>query len=214
MRMTPLPASIVVPSFARPQLLRACLTALAGQSVPPLEVLVVGRVGDDETAAVVTATQGVARLLTVTARGHLPPLALGVAQARGDVVAFVDDDSEPARGWLEAILRHYAGTKVGGVGGLVLQPESHALPPSDRVGLISRTGRFDALHHDRLPTDTSPRKVAVLRGTNMSFRRSVLAAYRWDARLNGGAATDYEVDRCSGSRPHSWWVWSERGRSS
>ena len=195
--MESLRASIVVPSFSRPQLLRGCLAALATQRITPLEVLVVGREGDADTAAEAASALGPVRFLTVRVPGHLPPLAHGVAEAHGEVVAFVDDDAEPAEGWLEAILRHYARVEVGGVGGLVLQTLTNDLPPSDRIGIVSRLGRFDSGHHDRLPIDWKPREVDVLRGTNMSFRRSVLLEYRWDARLNGGAATDYEVDLCS-----------------
>ena len=129
MRMTPLPASIVVPSFARPQLLRACLTALAGQSVPPLEVLVVGRIGDDETAAVVTATQGVARLLTVTARGHLRLCLFGDAEI--DLRTPLRDGAGDAE--LERIIR----------GSMLVKPERHHLErgaSASQLIALSQTG--------------------------------------------------------------------------
>lgn len=190
-------AAVVVPSFGRPELLAACLAALGAQSRPPDEVLVVGREDDEQTARAVAAASLPARFLTVATPGHLPPLRLGVRETDADVVCFVDDDAEPSRGWLEALLPHYDDSRVGGVGGLVFQPSDPERPGVRSVGRIGRTGRFQALHLERTPEPWGPRDVDVLRGTNMSFRRSLLLAYPWDARLNGGAATDYEVDLCA-----------------
>ncbi len=190
-------AAVVVPSFGRPELLAACLAALAGQSRPPDEVLVVGREDDEQAAGAVAAAPLPARFLTVATTGHLPPLRLGVREAGADVVCFVDDDAEPSPGWLATLLPHYDDPRVGGVGGLVFQPGDPERPGSPRVGRLGRSGRFQALHLERVPEPWAPRDVDVLRGTNMSFRRSLLLAYTWDARLNGGAATDYEVDLCA-----------------
>jgi GT2 family glycosyltransferase len=199
-RAAALDATVVVPSFGRPQLLRACLDALAAQTLRPAEVLVVGRDGDrdtEETVSRAAAGTYAPRLLTVREAGHLPPLALGASEARAEVVSFLDDDAEPWPGWLAALLRHYAGPDVGGVGGLVSQPGAAERSTTTRIGMISWSGRFDALHLERIPTDWHARHVDAVRGTNMSFRRTLLLRYPWDGRLNGGAATDYEVDLCS-----------------
>lgn len=188
--------AVVVPSFGRPELLARCLAALSHQRLPPAEVLVVGRESDEETARVASEAPN-ARFLTVSARGHLPPLAAGVDAASADVVCFVDDDAEPWPEWTERLARHYADPSVGGAGGLVAQPGAGERTTTGRVGRMSSTGRFDRLHHERVPRTWGPRDVDALRGTNMSFRRELLAAFPWDARLNGGAATDYEIDLCS-----------------
>jgi GT2 family glycosyltransferase len=191
--------SVVVPSFGRPDLLRACLAALEAQTTPPDEVLVVARVGDDETAGVARAATGTVpvSLLTIDRPGHLPPLALACGEAKGDVVAFLDDDAEPWPAWLAALLRHYVKHRVGGAGGLVHQPATHDRRVATRPGRIGLLGRFDRTGIHLPPAAWGPREVDVLRGTNMSFRRELLAEYPWDARLNDNAATDYEVDLCS-----------------
>ena len=193
-------ASVVVPSFARPELLGCCLRALDRQSHPPLEVIVVGRTGDERTAGAVAAARAATGLglefLHTSAPGHLPPLAAGVAATRGDVVAFLDDDAEPWPDWLGALLRHYRDPIVGGVGGLVSESANGARSVSREVLTIGRLGRFDRLGSTSIPERWGARRVHALRGTNMSFRAALLREYRWDARLNGGAATDYEIDLC------------------
>jgi GT2 family glycosyltransferase len=195
----PISVAVVVPTFARPELLARCLAALAAQQLAPKEVLVAMRAGDAETAAAVEAAAGelAVRMLTVDEPGHLPPLAAGAAAATADVVAFVDDDAEPWPDWLQSLVRHYDRPDVGAAGGLVFQPgfEDHVV--ADAIGKITPLGRFDRLAVHHVPREWRARDVDVLRGANMSIRGDLLAEYSWDARLNGGAATDYEVDLCS-----------------
>jgi len=195
---SPPSTSLVVPSFRRPALLRGCLAAVAAQTVVPTEVLVVARRDDEETAAVASAAAGLdVRLLRVSLPGHIPPLVAGVEAARGEVVLFVDDDCEPWPEWVATIVRHYDDPRVGGVGGRVLQPGFEDEAPAARIGRIPLSGRFDRLSLHRPPVGAEVRDVDVLRGTNMSFRRALLAGYAWDARLNRGAASDYEVALCA-----------------
>jgi GT2 family glycosyltransferase len=188
-------AAVVIASYRRTEFLERCLAALAAQRVA-VEAVVVGRRGDDETKHV-AESHPIARYVEVAATGHLPPLKAGVAAARTGIVCFVDDDAEPWPQWTSTLLRHYHDPTVGGVGGLVVQPGPDERAVSSRIGLVSSTGRFDATHLERIPTDWTVREVDVLRGTNMSFRRELLTAYPWDGRLNVGAATDYELDLCA-----------------
>ena len=191
-------ATVAIPTFGRPDLLRTCLGALANQDVAPAEVLVVVRTGDTDSMRAAEEHAGLfhLRVLTIEASGHLPPLELATRCARTDVVAFLDDDAEPWRAWLGALLRHYRDPRIGGAGGLVHQSTTGRRVVAN-PGRISRSGRFDRTGLDLVPAEWGARPVDVLRGTNMSFRRELLLEYSWDARLNDNAATDYEVDLCA-----------------
>jgi len=46
----------------------------------------------------------------------------GATLARGEILAFIDDDTQPQAGWLEAALRHFADSKIGAVGGPAVTP--------------------------------------------------------------------------------------------
>jgi GT2 family glycosyltransferase len=74
---------VVVPTYKRPELLALCRAALAAQTLPAdrYEVVVVEDVSAEGPA---------------TARNR------GWRQARGDVIAFTDDDTIPDPGWLAA----------------------------------------------------------------------------------------------------------------
>ncbi|MFV2144743.1 glycosyltransferase family 2 protein [Isoptericola sp. G70] len=171
--MTELTASVVIPTYRRPDHVRRCLEHLAALRTPPLEVLVVDASPDGATRAVVEDFPGALYLRNDLGAGRTPESrALGVTAARGDVVAFVDDDAYVAETWLDEILAPYADPAVTGVGGRIV----NGAPGEDRVGLDA-IGRL--LPDGRLLgnfTADPGRVVAVdhFLGANMSFRRQAI----------------------------------------
>ena len=95
--------SVVIPTHNRRQSLRRTLRALAGQETArSFEVVVV----DDGSAPPVTAEDlaplATARRVDGPGRGRAAGARnAGIAAARGRVVLFTDDDTEPAPDWLE-----------------------------------------------------------------------------------------------------------------
>jgi glycosyltransferase involved in cell wall biosynthesis len=189
--------SVVVPSYGRPLDLGRCLAALGAQRSALAEVIVVTREGDDETADAARAASAAHGLTltiaTVHTPGHLPPLQAGIAAARSEVVAFIDDDCEPWAGWAEQLAGHYLDSTVGGVGGLVVQPGVSDRLTAERIGKFGVVPRLARTFSARIPSRWGARNVDVIAGGNMSYRADLLREYVWDARMNRGAATDYEV---------------------
>ncbi|SMF26497.1 Glycosyltransferases, probably involved in cell wall biogenesis [Cellulosimicrobium cellulans J34] len=169
----PLSVSVVVPTYRRPQYVRQCLEHLGRLRTAPLEVLVVDASPDEETRAVVDAFPGVRYLRNELGAGSTPESrGIGVDAARGDVVAFVDDDAYVDEEWLDEITGPYADARVVGVGGRIVNGD----PGEERRGL-NRIGRL--LPDGRLLgnfTADPGRVVAVdhFLGANMSFRRRAI----------------------------------------
>lgn len=64
------------------------------------------------------------------ATGPVGPAAkrdAALAAARGDILAFIDDDAYPRRDWLGNALRHFADPRVAAVGGPALTPPDDGL---------------------------------------------------------------------------------------
>ena len=96
--------SIVIPTFARPMKLRACLEAvshLRAEDVP-FEVVVVDDGGPQPATPVVAdfANRLNVRLVTQSRGGPGVARNAGAAAARGQFLAFIDDDCTPATDWL------------------------------------------------------------------------------------------------------------------
>lgn len=115
-------ASVIVPTYGRPRpLLELCLPALARQSYPAdrLEVLVVD---DGSPVPLVEAdlrATGVPNLRLLRQHNQGPAAArnTGGAAARGDILAFTDDDCAPEPDWVARLvqrLRQDGNTAVGG----------------------------------------------------------------------------------------------------
>ncbi|MCD2443806.1 glycosyltransferase family 2 protein [Agromyces sp. SYSU K20354] len=93
--------SVVVPSYNDAGYVAACLEALAAQTRPADEIIIVDNGSTDATADVARAA-GV-RLVTEPLRGIWPATAAGFDAASGDLLARLDADSVPSPGWLAEV---------------------------------------------------------------------------------------------------------------
>jgi GT2 family glycosyltransferase len=178
--------SVIVASYKRCEPLELCLEDLAAQETTrPYEVILVlqahpageaerirERFGGRLELQIVEFDEG---LGTSRARNT------GLAMARGEIVAFLDDDVRLPKTWVSAMLEFYEDPAIGGVGGFVDHP-GHYNPVRNTayrmLGLTSNRYRIDwggfnvgpASH----PAEDQP--AAWLSGGNMSFRRHAIQA--------------------------------------
>lgn len=88
-----LSVSVVIPTHERPELLREALESAFAQTHPCLEVIVVDDGSSMDLLDVVAGFGGAARLLRQSgSRGANPARNAGVRAARGELIAFLDDD--------------------------------------------------------------------------------------------------------------------------
>ena len=121
----PLPKlSIILPTYNRARDLRRAVAALLRQDAPPrtYEVIVVDNNSCDGTAEALQAIQDCrVRIIHETRQGLSYARNAGLAAARGDIVAFTDDDVEVAPDWVSTIVSTLdRRPDVDGIGGRVL----------------------------------------------------------------------------------------------
>ncbi len=102
--MTPEPrASVVVPTYRRPDLLDRCLKALATQDLgQAYEVIVADDAAHEETRRQVEGWPAVRYVPVRATHGPAAARNAGWRAARGEIIAFTDDDTVPDPGWLRA----------------------------------------------------------------------------------------------------------------
>jgi len=147
----------------------ACLESLRQQTLPPLETIVIV----DHNPALLEQARGAfpeAKVLAnAGARGLAGARNSGAAAARGEAIAFIDDDARADPDWLEQLSLCFGEEEVVGAGG-ALVPRWEGSPASwiprefYWVFGCSYTGLPDRLAPVRNPI-----------GANMAVRASVLA---------------------------------------
>ena len=116
--------SVVICTRDRPDLLSSCLRHLGALEYPRFEIVVVDNApSTDATREVVRAFQGppAVRYEREDRPGVANARECGCRTATADIIAFIDDDMVPARGWLTETARGFeAAERVGSVNGTIL----------------------------------------------------------------------------------------------
>ncbi|MBK5295719.1 MAG: glycosyltransferase [Vicinamibacteria bacterium] len=119
--MTDTPAiAVIVPTYGRPGAAARLVRALQAQHLPEGEWFEVIVVDDGSPVTVEIAAGDASTAVQVLRQARQGPAAArnaGLEAARGDLVAFIDDDCEPAPGWLAALCdaaRCHPGCGLGG----------------------------------------------------------------------------------------------------
>ena len=123
--------SVVIPTYSRPRLLARCLKALAAQTLPrgDYELIVVSDGPDARTRAAVRRSAFPVRHVELDRRsGPAAARNAGWRAAVSPTVAFTDDDTVPAAGWLAAGLAEIAAG-ADAVTGRIVMPLS--VTPTD-----------------------------------------------------------------------------------
>lgn len=104
--------SIVIPTYNRPDRLKACLETIARLEYPTdcSEVIVVDDGGEVSPEAVVTTFSNRLNVRLIRQQHSGPAMArnTGATEARGVFLAFTDDDCAPAQDWLQALAARFA----------------------------------------------------------------------------------------------------------
>ncbi len=186
--------TVVVCTRDRADRLGACLDRLSAQQYPAYEIVVVDNAPrTDHVRRLVAARTGEAttRYVVEPRPGLSWARNTGAAHARGDVVAFLDDDEAPDAHWLAEIARGFAaGPDVGCVSGMILPAriDTQAQAWFEQFGGHSKGRGFSpalfSADGEQSPLYPLPPFGA---GGNMAFRRAALCAIGgFDVALGAG----------------------------
>ena len=178
--------SVIVASYKRCEPLELCLEDLAAQATArPFEVILVLQAHPDGESGRIREKFGSRLTLQIAefaeGLGTSRARNTGLAMARGDIVAFLDDDVRLPPTWVGAMLDFYEDPEIGGVGGFVDHP-GHYNPLRNTayrmLGLTSDRYRIDWGGFNVGPASHPERDqpAAWLSGGNMSFRRHAIQA--------------------------------------
>ncbi|WP_428927361.1 glycosyltransferase family 2 protein [Marinibacterium sp. SX1] len=175
--MTEPTVSVVIVSRDRPEALARCLRGVAQQHYTNFEVVIVAdRAGMARLWAMPEAIH--AKQVRYDEANIAVARNLGIIEASGEVVAFIDDDAVPEPSWLSQLSLPFLSDHVTAAGGYVLG--RNGISWQWRAQSVDVTGQADDIRVDpgrvTLLTPTAERGIKT-QGTNMALRRSWLARH-------------------------------------
>jgi GT2 family glycosyltransferase len=192
--------TIIVCTFNRARDLAETIERLRCLSYPAddHEIVVVDNASTDETPEIIGKALATIPNL-VSLRAEKPGLSharnKGIAAARGELVAFIDDDAWPDKNWLHALDAGFVDAETACAGGRVEAVWPHDTPPA---WLAERLFCFFSLvDYGKQKFLSYPDYPA---GTNIAFRKSVfreLGLFREELGRTGASLLSMEeVDMC------------------
>ncbi|MCC1491284.1 glycosyltransferase family 2 protein [Cognatishimia sp. F0-27] len=166
--------SVIVVSRGRPDALMGCLDALAQQVWPSFEILVVA-CPDGCSAVEGRSDADSLRLIPFDRPNIAQARNLGLAQAAGEIVAFIDDDARAEPLWLSHLIAPFEDPAIAAATGFVIGRNGISFQWTARsVDALGEAHPLAVAGLDPI-TPKAPRKQAIkLEGTNMALRRTVL----------------------------------------
>lgn len=179
--------SAIICTHNREQYLGAAIDSLLSQSIENYEIIVVDNASTDSTAAIAQARIQQCEKQQTQASTHTPDIRYiyeetlglsvarntGAAAARGQILAYLDDDAEASEGWLEALVQAFeADEKLAIAGGKVtlIWPPKASPPRWLSDDLSSSLGAYD-LGDQILPIQ---RPELTPRGLNYAVRKAFI----------------------------------------
>jgi O-antigen biosynthesis protein len=154
--------SVVLCSHNGERTIARCLAGLTALDYPSYEIIVVDDGSTDATARIAAGFD--VHLICTDNRGLSNARNTGVAAARGEIVAFIDDDAWPDPRWLRYLTATLIASDHAGVGG------PNIPPPAD--GLVgAAVARAPGIPIHVLASDTEAEHIP---GCNMAFWRDAL----------------------------------------
>ena len=156
--------SVVVCSYNGARTIRDCCEGLQQLEYPNFEVIVVNDGSADATPDIVSEYDF--RLISTQNRGLSNARNTGWQDAKGEIVAYIDDDAYPDPHWLTYIAAAFMRTTHVGIGG----PN---LPPPDDGLIANCVANAPGGPVHVLLSDTEAEHIP---GCNMAFRKTALQA--------------------------------------
>lgn len=173
--MSVTPVSVVVVSRGRPALLARCLTGIAQLWYDPYEIIVVADPGGVQAVRAMGWADRV-KLVAFDRPNISAARNLGIAQAAGELVAFIDDDAVPEPAWLDHLAAAFHDPDVGAAGGYVRGRDG--LRFQWQANLVNPMGEDVALAAPGEAPFTPappPGHAVKTEGTNSAFRRALVS---------------------------------------
>ncbi|MEW6137590.1 MAG: glycosyltransferase [Thermodesulfobacteriota bacterium] len=161
--------SIVIPVHNSSGTIAKCLDSLIRLTHPSFEVIIVDD-GSTDTTLEICHSYPTVKVIPVPKGGPSRARNIGIAQSRGQFVAFTDGDCVVDRHWLDELRKGFLAPNVAGVGGDQVSPQDD----TDTGKLIQAFLKTIGFVADYVKSGASLRPTAHNPSCNSMYRKEVL----------------------------------------
>ena len=154
--------SVVLCSYNGERTIIECLEGLSRLAYPAYEVVLVDDGSTDRTAEIASGYD--VRLISTVNRGLSAARNEGLRAARGEIVAYIDDDAHPDRDWLTHLAWAFMTSAHAGIGGPNVAPTDDG--PVANLVALAPGGPIHVLRSDEVAEH--------IPGCNFAFRAEAL----------------------------------------
>lgn len=165
--------SIVIPVYNQSHYTFNCLQSILSHTNGPYEVIVIDNASVDETTSMLGAMENIRVIRNQENQGFVVACNQGAKAASGVYLLFLNNDTEVASGWMEALLAPLEDQRVGITGAKLLYPSGRLQEAGNiiwRDGTGWNYGRGD---DPGLPEYSFLREVDYCSGACLMIRRSL-----------------------------------------
>jgi GT2 family glycosyltransferase len=171
-------ASIIIPAFNHVEHTLTCLAALASNNEQvPFEIIVVDDHSSDDTPIQLAAIRGLRLLRNASNLGFIGACNAGARQARGRYLVFLNNDTRPLAGWLDALIDTFAQRPDAGlVGAKLIYPDGRL---QEAGGIVFNDGsgwNYGRFQNPADPRFNFVREVDYCSGAAIAIEAGVFAA--------------------------------------
>jgi GT2 family glycosyltransferase len=189
-------ASVIVPVHGRAGLTRRCLDRLLADLPPDCEAIVVDDASPDDTPSVLAGYGDAIRVVRLERNGGYGVACNGGAEvAAGEMLVFLNNDTEPGPGWLESLLDYAAShPDADAIGTKLLYPTGAV----QHAGVVFGQDGYPHNLYTGLPGDhpavNRTRRLQAVTGACLALRRP---AFERLGGFDGGFLNSLEdIDLC------------------
>ncbi|CAN5372643.1 glycosyltransferase [soil metagenome] len=201
--------SIVIPTYGKLAMTLACLHAVRSTTRHlACEVIVVEDASGDSAMQCLAGVPGLVWSSNETNLGFVGTSNAGAARARGEWLVFLNNDTEPQAGWLDALLQAFETRPDAGlVGSKLIYPDGRQQECGAIVWRDATAWNVGRLDDPKFSEYCFLRQVDYCSGASLMVRRSLFERVgRFDERYAPGYYEDASLAFAVRAAGHTTWV--------